>query len=534
MATESLGLFDTPPSRREVRVAQTLVGLLFLAFLAVLPVSGVPTGEVAAFVPVIDAVVAGGELIIATLLCAQAAVFRSRALILLASGFVLIALLLVVHALTFPGAFAPDGLLSPGTSSTAWIMIFRRLGAPLTVMLYALLKDADPKAQPGPTKAPPRVLAWIAGAAALAAVASLLAILGDALLPPIFVNRTDASSVNLLIFNLANIAVVVVAMTVLFVRRRSKLDLWLQVALAGWLIQSVLSLSIHARFTVGWYCLFLVVLVSHLFVLLALITESNRLYARLALSAAVMARERDARMMSMEAVAAAISHEVGQPLAAVTLTAETSLRHLTRAPPQPDRAIASLRDTIEAGRRAFDVLKSVRAGFANRTGPLSDFSLNELVRETSTLLGRELAAQKISLQLALDESLPNVRANRVQIQRVLVNLLTNAIESLGASEGAGRRISIRSTTSDADSVLLAISDSGAGISPDQMARIFDPFYTTKSTGTGLGLSLSRTILEEHGGRLWASNGEEHGATFHVQLHSSHGPLHSDSMLATRH
>jgi len=141
------------------------------------------------------------------------------------------------------------------------------------------------------------------------------------------------------------------------------------------------------------------------------------------------------------------------------------------------------------------------------------------------LLDRELAGHKVSLELELDEDLPPTSGSRVQIQRVLINLLTNAIESLGPTRGRSelmtrdrpRRIAIRSMPLDGKNVLVEISDTGVGIPPEKMPRIFDAFFTTKSTGTGLGLSLCRTIVEEHGGRLWASSGEEHGATFHLQL-----------------
>ena len=185
--------------------------------------------------------------------------------------------------------------------------------------------------------------------------------------------------------------------------------------------------------------------------------------------------------------------------------------------PNVEKAIAALRATIDAGQRTFDVIKSIRAMFAKEPGAATEFSLNDLVRETASLLDRELAGDKVSLELELDEALPPVLADRVQMQRVLVNLFTNAIESLDATHGRPRRIAIRSAPLNGQDVLLEVSDTGIGIAPEQMARIFDAFFTTKATGTGLGLSLCRTIVEEHGGRLWASPGNEHGATFHLRL-----------------
>jgi signal transduction histidine kinase len=148
---------------------------------------------------------------------------------------------------------------------------------------------------------------------------------------------------------------------------------------------------------------------------------------------------------------------------------------------------------------------------------MTELSLNDLVRETAWLMDRELAAENISLKLALDEALPPVVGSRVQVQRVLVNLFTNAIESLGATRGRPRRISIRSALVDGHEVLLEVSDNGLGIPSEAMSHLFETYFTTKATGTGLGLSLCRTIVEAHGGLLWASQGAAHGATLHLQL-----------------
>ena len=494
-----------------------LVGLLLVVCLALWPAREMPIGEIPAFVPVIDAVVAAGELIIAAKLYAQAAVFRSNALALLASGFVLVGVLIAGHALTFPGAFAPEGLIGSGTNPTAWIMIFRRVGFPLVILAYVLLKSVESRQAPEVRRPPVRVAAWILGAIALAGAGIALAVIGDDVLPPMFSNRVDAVAGNQLVFNICNISLVILGMMALFVQRRSVLDLWLLVGLAGALIVSLLNLTLHARFTVGWYVLFLVILFAHLFVLLALIVESNRLYSRLAMATAARYRERDTRMMSVEAVAATMAREVGQDLAAVTLSASAGLNYLTSPKPDAEMAIRSVQDTLEAGQRAFDVIQGMQAAFAHGETSTGEYDLNELVRETVSSLQGEFAAHKIAITLALDKALPPVLGDRARIQRVVTDLLTNSVNAIEAAGRPVRRIRVRSGSPDAASVLLEVTDSGVGLTPGQLDHIFDPFFTTKPAAMGISLWLSRIVVEENGGRLWATVAKTHGATFHLQL-----------------
>lgn len=523
MTRDHLGLFDTPPDRQEIRLGLATVGLLFAALLFMLPLADIRMGVVDAFVPTIDAIMFAGELIIATLLYAQAAVFRSRALTVLASGYVFAALVLIPHALTFPGAFVPNGLLGAGINTTAWLAISRRLAFPIAVILYTLLKTADSADQAEAARPPARVLEGVMGAIALAALATLLTTVGHDWLPPFFLNQREAIHANLIVMNSVTIGLTIFAMAMLFRRDRSVLDMWLLVALSGWLFQSVLNLPLYARFTLGWYGLFGMMLASSLIVMLALIAESNRLYARLALSTAAMEREREARLMSMDAVAAAISHQVGQPLAAITLNSSVGLSWLNRSRPNLEKAIEALRAVSDSAQRSFDIIKNIRAIFAKGPNWAIEFSLNDLVRETTALLNRDLAGAKVSLELSLDDGLPPVLANRVQMQQVLINLVTNAIESLVSTRGRPRRLAIRSVSLDDEKVLLEVSDSGIGIAPEDVQHVFEAFHTTKSTGTGIGLSLCRTIVEEHGGRIWASPGDKHGATFHLQLPRSRFP-----------
>lgn len=517
MARDHLGLFDTPPDRREIWSAVTVVGALSGALLLIFPHRDTQLTEINAFVPVINAIMLVSELIIATLLYSQAAVFRSRALVILASGYVFASLLLIPHALTFPGAFAPSGLLGAGVNTTAWLASFRRLAFPIAVIAYAILKRVDATERLETALPPPKILGAMVTTLVVTCSATLLAITGHGLLPPLFLNHRDAISANLLILNVATIALTIGAIIILLRQKKSVLDVWLVVALAGWLVQSLLNLPLNARFTLGWYLLFGLMLSASLVVMLALVAESNRLYARLAISTSEREREREAQMMSMDSVAAAISHEIGQPVAAANLSAAASLGWLTGPEPNIKMAIQSLRDTIDAGRRTFEVIKSIRATFNKESGTLCEVSLNDLVRETAMLLDRELAAQKVLLQLTLDDGLPPVVGNRVQLQRVLLNLLTNAIESLSATRRRIRRIKIRTAPVGGEQVVVEVSDSGRGIAPESIVQIFEPFSTTKATGRGLGLSLSRTIVENHGGRLWASPHVPHGATFHLQM-----------------
>ena len=519
VANEPLGLFDTPPGRRQVWAGVAVVGLLYLASLPILAVGAVRLPEVGPFIPVVNAIMFVGEVITATLLYSQASVFRMRSLAILGTGYLYTALLLVPHALTFPGGFSPNGVFGDGANTPAWFVVVRYPAFAVAVILYAHAKRADSTAQPETERPAPNIGAHIVAAILLATAATVLAASG--LLPPFQLDRTHALRSNIVGYQVALTAFWVVAIVMLWRRRSSVLDLWLLVALAGWLLQSLLNMVEEGRFTVTWYWFFVTTLFAHLVVMLALVAESARLYARLALSMSAWNREREARLMSIDALAAAISHEVGQPLSAVGTHQAAGLKWLTNERPDVERAIKSLHAAIEAKDLAVGAVKTVRTTLARRPGERTAFDLADLVRATVPLLRRDMAGKRISLQLALDETLSPVLADRTQLQRVLINLLSNAIESLGVTANRPRQLVVRSAPLTGRGVVLEISDNGIGISREDLAHIFDPYFTTKANGTGLGLSLCRIIVEAHGGRLWAaSRGAGLGATFHLELPSN--------------
>jgi signal transduction histidine kinase len=515
---EQLGLFDTPPGRRQIQFGVATVSLLYLASLPILLRGDVRLPEVGSFIPTVDAIMFVGEVITATLLYAQASVFRLQALAILGTGYLYTALLLIPHALTFPGAFSWNGLLGAGLNTAAWIAILRYPAFAVAVILYVRFKPAHPAAQLEAESPAPNIVAHIAAAILLAAAATSLAASG--LLPPFLSDRVSAIRSHTIEYQVALSALWIVAIVMLLRRRSSVLDVWLLVALAGWLLQSLLNMVEQGRFTAAWYWFYATTLFSHLVVMLALVAESTRLHARLALSVSAWDREREARLMSMDALAAAISHEVGQPLSAVGMHQEAGLKWLTGERPDVERAIKSLRAAIEAKSLALGTVKSVQTSLARRPSDRTEFDLADLVRATVPLLQREIVSKRISLHLALDDTLSPVVADKVQLQRVLMNLLSNAIESLGVTENRPRRLAVRSAPLPGRGVALEISDNGIGIAREDLAQIFDPYFTTKAKGTGLGLSLCRIIVEAHAGRLWASRGEEFGATFHLELPGS--------------
>jgi signal transduction histidine kinase len=518
---EHLGLFDTPPDRRQVLVGVAIVGLLFLASLPILVLGGVRLPVIDAFIPTVDGLMFLGEVITATFLYAQASVFQLRAPAILGTGYLLTALLLIPHALTFPGAFSSNGLLGAGASTTAWLSILRRPAFAITAILYVQFKRTDSDTQRDTERTAPNIGAHVFLAIVLAAALTFWTTRGQDWLPPLFLDRVNGVRTNLFVaYDIAFIALWAVAILMLLRRRSSVLDLWLLVALASWAIQLLLNMTVQSRFTVGFYWLYIVMLFSNLILLLALVAESTRLYARLALSMLARSREREARLMSIDALAASFSHEVGQPLSAVGIHANAGLKWLSGEQPNVERAIKSLLAVIEAKDLATGVATSIRATFAKRTGRRTEIGLADLVHATAPLLEAELAGADVSLQLALDDALPPVLADRVQLQLVLINLLTNAIESLDAIKDRPRQIAIRSATLESRGVVLEVSDNGRGIESEDVAHIFEPFFTTKPSGTGLGLSLCRIIVEAHGGRLWASRGAAFGATFHLELPAS--------------
>ena len=223
------------------------------------------------------------------------------------------------------------------------------------------------------------------------------------------------------------------------------------------------------------------------------------------------------RVTTLGEIAASIAHEVNQPLAAVVANAEACLRWLDREIPDLDAARRSAEWIIDDANRASEVIRRVRA-LANKSDvEKAPLDINDVVKEVIALVQGELVSHRVSLRMEFANALPVVPADRVELQQVVINLVMNGIEAMQSVTDRPRELLIRSLQDETQQVLVSVTDCGVGISAENADRLFNAFFTTKANGMGMGLSICRSIIEAHGGRLWASANLPHGATFQFTL-----------------
>ena len=249
------------------------------------------------------------------------------------------------------------------------------------------------------------------------------------------------------------------------------------------------------------------------------VTERKRVEEALeALSQAQADLSRVSRVTTMAELTASLAHEVNQPIAAAVTNANTCLRWLTRDHPDVEEARAAASRIVKDATRAADIISRTRLLFKKGTSQRELVDVNEIIREMIVLLRGETTRYDILVGTDLETDLPQVMADRVQLQQVLMNLMINGIEAMKEADGT-RELTIKSKRAETDQVLVSVSDTGAGLPLPHADQIFKAFFTTKVQGTGMGLSISRTIVESHGGRLWAVGNSPRGASFYFTLSS---------------
>jgi signal transduction histidine kinase len=254
-------------------------------------------------------------------------------------------------------------------------------------------------------------------------------------------------------------------------------------------------------------------------VLAALFAERKESEARLTESNMLLERERDNKLMNVQAALAAVAHEIKQPLAAISAGSSAALRWLKRMPPDYEEAIACLTGMMEASGRANEVLDSTRGLFKTAAQQKTTIEINRLVQQVLRVVENDLRVQGVTVSTELQEDLPQIMGDRTLLQQAIINLVKNAVEAMGTVPTTIKTLRLV-TTQDGNSVVsLSVQDSGPGINPETGDHVFDPFFTTKSSGTGLGLSISRKIIEDHGGDLRLTETSSNGSTFEITLPS---------------
>jgi len=515
------GFLSTAPAlAKDRRLAAAVMGVIAAAFAAAVPFAQVQWPRLDAFIPSYEATLILCDVITAALLYGQFVILRRSALLALASGYLFTAGMAAAHMLSFPGLFAPDGLLGAGPQTTAWLYMFWHAGFPLAAIAYALMKNRAGEVPA--TMSPGRLVA-----VAIAAVAVIVTLLAAAstgtydLLPAIMQGNGYTAVMIWVVSTVWGLSGL--ALAVVWLRRpHSVLDLWLGVVLGAWIFDIALSAVLNAgRFDVGFYLGRVYGFLASIFVLIVILLEITALYAR---SARLFAHERagtERRLRELEAelihlsrlselgqMVSTLAHEVNQPLAAVNNYVATGQALIEAG--QPEKARAALAKAVEQTARAGVIIQRLRKFVKKREAERRAENLGATIEEAVALALAGPEGRRVELDMRLPADV-TVLIDRVQIQQVLLNLVRNAVEAMSA--GARSELTVAIQPADGDMVEISVADRGPGLAREVREKLFEPFVTTKTAGLGVGLSICRSIIESHGGRMWMTDNAGGGTVF---------------------
>jgi signal transduction histidine kinase len=520
-------LSTLPAGPAEHRLALAVIVISAAVFALAAPFAQVPLARIDAFIPAYQSATAINDLVTAILLLGQYGIVRSRALLVLAGGYLFTAAIAVVHALTFPGLVSATGLLGSGMQTTAWLFMFWHAGFPIAVIAYAVLKTSDGRVDRADGRGWHAVLATIAVVAIAVCALTLAATAGESLLPAIMQGNKMAAGISHLLFGAIWI-LILLALAALCVRRpHTVLDVWLMVVMFAWSCDVALSSVLNAaRFDLGFYAGRLYGLLAASFVLIVLLLETSALYGRAARAFKIERQEREhrlreahselihlARVSEMGQMVSALVHEVNQPLAAISSYIRAGQRFTERG--EPEKGQSAFQNAAEQTGRAAQILKRLRGFLTKEQSNRKPENLATVIGEVRTLALLGVGSQKITIGLELDPSAAEALIDKIQIQQVLLNLTRNAIEAMATS--TRREIIISTGTLGERMVEVSVADTGPGLCEVVRAKLFQPFVTTKDQGMGIGLSICRTIVEGHGGRMWATDNVGGGTVFHFTV-----------------
>jgi signal transduction histidine kinase len=509
-------LVNLPPTARQRYATFAVATLLLAGFLAAAPLAHLAMPRMNAFLPAVVAAISVIDCITSILLFAHFSIYRSRALLALASGYLFTALIVIPNALTFPGAFSPNGLLGASPQSAGWLYFFWHTGFAAALLIYAALQGRKASKDDVGTSAA-FAIGWSAAIVVLVVCGlTLLTTAGDSLLPRLFLDGAHFSPAADHFF-LFMLLICGFAFFAVWSRRRSVLDYWLIIVALALICEVALSLAGSGRFSLGFYTNRTFSLITSATILVLLLAETTKLYARLARSNMMLQHERNNKLMNMEAMVASISHEVRQPLTSIVANSNTARRFLGRQPPDFNEVRSAL-DRIESNsHRASQIFDSFRALFGRAAQGASPIDANEMVLEVLQILRGELKDNNIVTRIELMPELPVIMGHKGQLQEVLMNLIHNAMEAMDAIPDGNRTLQVKTAQQGDHAIVLAVEDSGPGVDPKKADSIFDAFVSMKPQGMGLGLAICRMIIERHNGQISASPAQPQGTVFRVIL-----------------
>ena len=505
-------MVTSPATPWHRRLAFAVIVVCLVAYGAVALFASIPLPRIDSFIPMVMAIIFVTDLVTAVLLFGQFSATGSRALLVLASGYLFSSLIAIPFTLTFPAALAPMGLLGAGSQSAAWLYVSSRFGLAAAIVGYALLISGKHTKGPSPRSA----IFWSVAIVITVVCALTWAVTAGHDLLPRLVGEGAVLPLGRYLNGMTALTSVL-ALLLLWFRGKSVLDLWLMVAVCALTMETAqTALLTPDRFSLGHYASRLISLVVAKVVLIALLAESVILQARLSLANRNLQRERENRLTAAGAAVVAIAHEVRQPLAAMTNSAAAGKRFLDRASPDIDEAKNLFDQINDAGFRANEIFENFLKLLRGGTKEHQPVDMNALALEAIHLLRKQLDDYDVEMHTTLASELPAVQGNRGQLREVILNLAQNSIEAM-ATTTKQRVISVVTSSNGSDSITISLQDTGSGIDPNKLTSIFDPFVTTKAKGTGLGLAICKMIIENHGGKLSAAADMHDGARFEVTL-----------------
>lgn len=507
-----------PATGRQRTIAVGIVILLTVGAVAIAPFASIQLAQIDAFIPVLQTVLSVVDFITATLLFAQFSIQPQRALLALASGYIFSGSFALLQTLAFPGAYTPAGLIGDGFNTPGWLFVLWHTTFPTAILVYALSKEANGiAALPGRST---RTTIGITIACVFAVTAGLTWIVT---MKPEYLPSLYSANITLQtrFANQINVGLWIwgaTALAALLARRRTILDLWLMVTLLAWMPNFlVAAVASSVRFSVGWYAARCFVLISSCMLLSVLLIETTFLYSRLASAVILLRRERANRLFSVDAVTAAIAHELRTPLGAIALNASTALSQLRSNPPELEEMDDILTDIEAQSHRAGAIISSIRELSKKTSDRRALTDVEDVARLVLRLLQHDLQINEVSVATEFQGNLPALHLDDTQLQQVLLNLAKNAIDAMSSVAPEARRLRLTTSFDGHSTVLLSVQDSGPGIPVEDRERIFDPFFTTKSGGMGLGLAICSTVIENHGGKLRLVKSDAEGSIFELAI-----------------